>query len=197
MALSAQDISRAILEAWTANPNAGLASLQTCPDRDKMLAAQTDAIAKAVCGAICEAFAWQTETATLASTALFRLAKEPCSGSLCLFLNGLLLAPATWRLDGKTVTFTPPCTGTLVARYQSIEVFWRVLLVEIGDRKIDVIKAVRDLLGLGLKDAKDLVDAVQAGTPQVVLDGADRAAAIAACERFAALGAKAEMSPLG
>ena len=42
-----------------------------------------------------------------------------------------------------------------------------LLLAEVGDKKVDVIKAVRSITGLGLKDAKGLVD----GAPSVIKEG--------------------------
>jgi large subunit ribosomal protein L7/L12 len=41
-------------------------------------------------------------------------------------------------------------------------------LSDVGPNKIMVIKVVRDLLGIGLKETKDIVDAVAAGTPQLI-----------------------------
>lgn len=50
---------------------------------------------------------------------------------------------------------------------------FNVELTAVGDAKINVIKAVRELTGLGLKEAKDIVDAA----PKMVKEGADKAAA--------------------
>lgn len=60
-----------------------------------------------------------------------------------------------------------------------------VVLESPGDAKIGVIKEVRALTSLGLKDAKDLVDAA----PKAVLEGVDKAAADAAKESLEAAGA--------
>lgn len=60
-----------------------------------------------------------------------------------------------------------------------------VVLESAGDAKIGVIKEVRALTSLGLKDAKDLVDAA----PKAVLEGVDKAAADAAKESLEAAGA--------
>ena len=51
-----------------------------------------------------------------------------------------------------------------------------VILKETGEKKVNVIKAVRELTGLGLKEAKDLVD----GAPSTVKEGANKADADAA-----------------
>jgi large subunit ribosomal protein L7/L12 len=64
-----------------------------------------------------------------------------------------------------------------------------VVLTEIGDKKIQVIKEVRSLTNLGLKDAKDLVD----GAPQTVLEGASKEDADRAKESLEAVGASVEV----
>lgn len=61
-----------------------------------------------------------------------------------------------------------------------------VELTSAGDKKIDVIKVVRELTGLGLKEAKDAVD----GAPKVVKAGADKAAAEDMKKKLEAVGAK-------
>ncbi|OGQ12110.1 MAG: 50S ribosomal protein L7/L12 [Deltaproteobacteria bacterium RBG_16_71_12] len=55
-----------------------------------------------------------------------------------------------------------------------------------GDKKIQVIKVVRELTGLGLKEAKELVD----GAPKVVKDGVSKADAEAMQKKLEAEGAK-------
>ena len=64
-----------------------------------------------------------------------------------------------------------------------------VVLTEVGDKKIQVIKEVRELTNLGLKDAKDLVD----GVPQTVLEGASKEDADKAKEALEAAGASIEV----
>ena len=64
-----------------------------------------------------------------------------------------------------------------------------VVLTAAGDKKIQVIKEVRALTNLGLKDAKDLVD----GAPQTVLDGASKEDADKAKESLEATGASVEL----
>mgnify|MGYP002152202816 CR=1 FL=1 len=64
-----------------------------------------------------------------------------------------------------------------------------VVLESIGDKKIQVIKEVRSLTNLGLKDAKDLVD----GAPQTVLEGASKEDADRAKESLEAAGASVEV----
>ena len=63
------------------------------------------------------------------------------------------------------------------------------VLTAAGDKKIQVIKEVRALTNLGLKDAKDLVD----GAPQTVLEGASKEDADKAKESLEAVGASVEL----
>ena len=64
-----------------------------------------------------------------------------------------------------------------------------VVLSSFGDNKVNVIKAVRELTGLGLKEAKDLVD----GAPKPVKEGVNKADAEAAKKKLEEAGAKAEI----
>jgi large subunit ribosomal protein L7/L12 len=64
-----------------------------------------------------------------------------------------------------------------------------VMLAAIGDNKVNVIKAVRELTGLCLKEAKDLVD----GAPKAVKEGIPKADAEAARKKLEDAGAKAEV----
>ena len=64
-----------------------------------------------------------------------------------------------------------------------------VVLSAIGDNKVNVIKAVRELTGLGLKEAKDLVD----GAPKPVKEGISKADSEAAKKKLEDAGAKVEI----
>jgi large subunit ribosomal protein L7/L12 len=64
-----------------------------------------------------------------------------------------------------------------------------VNLTEVGANKVGVIKAVREITGLGLKEAKDLVD----GAPKPVKEGIAKADAEAAKKKLEEAGAKAEL----
>lgn len=66
---------------------------------------------------------------------------------------------------------------------------FNVVLLEAGANKVSVIKAVRELTGLGLKEAKDLVD----GAPKNVKEGIAKADAEAAVKKLVEAGAKAEL----
>ena len=64
-----------------------------------------------------------------------------------------------------------------------------VVLMGIGANKVGVIKAVREITGLGLKEAKDLVD----GAPKPVKEGISKADADAAAKKLVEAGAEAEI----
>ena len=64
-----------------------------------------------------------------------------------------------------------------------------VVLTEIGANKVSVIKAVREITGLGLKEAKDVVD----GAPKTVKEAMPKADAEAAKKKLEDAGAKAEV----
>ena len=64
-----------------------------------------------------------------------------------------------------------------------------LLLTEVGEKKVDVIKAVRTITGLGLKDAKALVD----GAPSTIKEGLTKAEAQEYLKQLVEAGAKAEL----
>ena len=64
-----------------------------------------------------------------------------------------------------------------------------VMLTAIGENKVNVIKAVRELTGLGLKEAKDLVD----GAPKAVKEAVSKADAEAAKKKLEEAGAKVDV----
>ena len=66
---------------------------------------------------------------------------------------------------------------------------FNVVLLEAGANKVSVIKAVREITGLGLKEAKDLVD----GAPKNVKEAIAKADAEAAMKKLVDAGAKAEL----
>jgi large subunit ribosomal protein L7/L12 len=66
---------------------------------------------------------------------------------------------------------------------------FNVMLLEAGANKVSVIKAVREITGLGLKEAKDLVD----GAPKAVKEAIAKADAEAALKKLVEAGAKAEL----
>ena len=64
-----------------------------------------------------------------------------------------------------------------------------VILTTIGDNKVNVIKAVRELTALGLKEAKDMVD----GAPKAIKEGVSKADADAALKKLIEAGAAGEI----
>lgn len=66
---------------------------------------------------------------------------------------------------------------------------FNVVLAEAGEKKVNVIKAVRELTGLGLKEAKEKVDTA----PQVVAEGLTKEAAEDAKKKLEEAGAKVEL----
>jgi large subunit ribosomal protein L7/L12 len=66
---------------------------------------------------------------------------------------------------------------------------FNLMLTDVGANKVSVIKAVREITGLGLKEAKDLVDAA----PKAVKEGMPKADAEAAKKKLEEAGAKAEL----
>ena len=80
-----------------------------------------------------------------------------------------------------------PAAGPAAAVEEQTE--FDVILSSIGDKKVNVIKAVRELTGLGLKEAKDLVEAA----PKAVKEGASKADAEAAKAKLEEAGAIVEL----
>jgi len=64
-----------------------------------------------------------------------------------------------------------------------------VVLADVGDKKINVIKVVREVTSLGLKEAKDLVD----GAPKTVKEGVSKGEAEEIKKKFTEAGAKVEL----
>ncbi len=82
-----------------------------------------------------------------------------------------------------------PAAGGAVAAAVEEQTEFTVVLADFGANKVSVIKAVREITGLGLKEAKDLVD----GAPKPVKDGLSKADADAAKKKLEEAGAKAEI----
>ena len=82
-----------------------------------------------------------------------------------------------------------PAAGGEAAAPEEEQTEFTVTLTAVGDSKINVIKAVRELTQLGLKEAKDLVDAA----PKPVLENVSKADAEKAVSRLKEAGATAEL----
>ena len=87
------------------------------------------------------------------------------------------------------VAVAAPAAGGAAAAAAEEQTEFTVVLAAIGDNKVNVIKAVRELTGLGLKEAKDLVD----GAPKPVKEGVAKADAEAAKKKLEEAGAKVEV----
>ena len=81
----------------------------------------------------------------------------------------------------------PAAGGDAAAAAEQTE--FTVFLAEIGASKVNVIKAVREITGLGLKEAKDLVD----NAPKEIKEGLDKASAEEAQKKLEEAGAKVEL----
>ena len=86
-----------------------------------------------------------------------------------------------------TVAAAAPAAAAAAAVEEQTE--FTVVLAETGANKVNVIKAVRELTGLGLKEAKDLVD----GAPKPVKEGVNKADAEAAKKKLEEAGAKVDV----
>jgi large subunit ribosomal protein L7/L12 len=87
------------------------------------------------------------------------------------------------------VAVAAPAAGGAGAAAAEEKTEFNVILTEVGANKVSVIKAVREITGLGLKEAKDLVD----GAPKPVKEGIAKADAEAAKKKLEEAGAKAEL----
>jgi large subunit ribosomal protein L7/L12 len=86
------------------------------------------------------------------------------------------------------VAIAAPATGAAAAAIEEQTEF-SVMLTTVGDSKVNVIKVVRAVTGLGLKEAKDLVD----GAPKAVKEGISKVDAEAIQKQLAEAGATAEI----
>jgi large subunit ribosomal protein L7/L12 len=87
------------------------------------------------------------------------------------------------------VAVAAPAAGGGAAAAAEEQTEFTVVLAETGANKVNVIKAVRELTGLGLKEAKDLVD----GAPKPVKEGVNKADAEAAKKKLEEAGAKVQV----
>ena len=88
-----------------------------------------------------------------------------------------------------TVVAGPAAGGAAAAAPKEEKTEFTVMLTAVGDNKVNVIKAVREVTSLGLKEAKDLVD----GAPKPVKEGVSKADADAVAKKLTDAGAKAEI----
>ena len=89
----------------------------------------------------------------------------------------------------SAVAAAAPAAGAVAGAAAEEKTSFDVVLAEAGDQKIKVIKVVRDATGLGLKEAKDLVD----GAPKTIKEGASKEEAEELKAKFAEVGAVVEL----
>ena len=121
------------------------------------------------------------------------IAKEDILGAVgsmsVLELNELVKAfEEKFGVSAAAVAVAGPAGAGAAAAVEEQTEF-TVNLLEAGANKVSVIKAVRELTGLGLKEAKDLVD----GAPKPVKEAVPKAAAEEAKKKLEEAGAKAEI----
>jgi large subunit ribosomal protein L7/L12 len=110
-------------------------------------------------------------------------------GSLTVMeLNDLVKAfEEKFGVSAAAVAVAGPAGGAAAAVEEQTE--FTVMLLGPGDKKVEVIKVVRAVTGLGLKEAKDLVD----GAPKAVKEGVSKADAEALKTQLEDAGAKVEV----
>jgi len=90
------------------------------------------------------------------------------------------------------VAFAPAPAGAAATAEAEEKSVFNVVLTSSGDKKIEVIKVIRDATQKGLKEAKDLADAAASG-PQVVKENVKKEEAEELKKKFEAAGAKIEL----
>jgi large subunit ribosomal protein L7/L12 len=90
---------------------------------------------------------------------------------------------------GGAVMMAGPAAGGEAAAAEEEKTEFDVILKAAGDKKINVIKEVRAITGLGLKEAKDLVE----GAPKTVKEAVSKAEAEELAKKLEAAGAKVEL----
>ena len=104
-------------------------------------------------------------------------------------LNDLVKAiEEKFGVSASAMSMAGPAGGGAAAVVEEKTEF-NVMLVDFGANKINVIKAVREITGLGLAEAKALVE----GAPKAVKEGANKADAEAILKKLTEAGAKAEL----
>lgn len=105
-----------------------------------------------------------------------------------LELNDLVKAIEE-KFGVSAAAMAAPAAGGAAAAAVEEKTEFNVVLLEAGANKVSVIKAVREITGLGLKEAKDLVD----GAPKNVKEAVAKADAETAVKKLIEAGAKAEL----
>jgi large subunit ribosomal protein L7/L12 len=95
----------------------------------------------------------------------------------------------TAAAGGGMMMMAGPAAAAAAAEPEEEQTEFDVILADAGPKKINVIKAVRAITSLGLKEAKELVE----GAPQTVVEGVNKEAAEDAKAKLEAEGAKVEL----
>ena len=116
---------------------------------------------------------------------------EKISSMTVLELSGLIAAMEEkfGVSAAAAVAVAGPAAAAAPAAAAEEQTEFTVHLTSFGENKVNVIKAVRELTGLGLKEAKDLVD----GAPKAVKEGVNKADAEAAKKKLEEAGAKVDI----
>ena len=115
---------------------------------------------------------------------------DKISSMTVLELSGLIKAMEDkFGVSAAAAVAAPAAAAAGPAAAVEEQTEFTVLLASFGENKVSVIKAVRELTGLGLKEAKDLVD----GAPKPVKEGVNKADAEAAKKKLEEAGAKVEI----
>ena len=109
-------------------------------------------------------------------------------GMTVMELNDLVKAIEE-KFGVSAAAMAAPAAGGAAAAVAEEQTEFSVILLEAGAQKVSVIKAVREITGLGLKEAKDVVD----GAPKAVKEGVSKADAEAAKKKLEEAGAKVEL----
>ena len=115
---------------------------------------------------------------------------EEIKGATVLEINELVKAcEEEFGVSAAAPVMAPGAGGAAVAEVEEQTEF-TVKLTEIGAEKVKVIKVIREITGLGLKEAKDLVDSA----PSVVKEGVDKAEGEAITKQISEVGGTATLS---
>ena len=112
---------------------------------------------------------------------------EAVSAMSVMDLNDLVKAFEKFGVSAAAMASAGPAAGPAAAAEEQTE--FNVILDSFGANKVGVIKAVREITGLGLKEAKDLVD----GAPKTVKEAVSKADAEAAQKKLVEAGATASI----
>ena len=112
---------------------------------------------------------------------------DAVAGLTVMELNDLVKAfEEKFGVSAASLAVAGPAAAAAVVEEQTE---FSVVLLAAGDKKVEVIKVVRAATGLGLKEAKDVVD----GAPKAVKEGVSKADADALLKLLEAAGAKVEI----